>query len=558
MKNDENELDNLTVENEPADNNSALGNAIDIENKIDLLSPFEDIVFEDEHISKSITLDDEQRIKVLSPSMLVAKRFFRNKLAIVGLVIILSMFLFSFVGGWISPYEEDQSFLGYDNLSKDYAGVTVNTEYRYTEATPGSLPTLARARLILALNNNQTDFEYEGKIYYLVKEGEEFYQVMSGNEEIALASKKIFDAGSENAVFSYTFKYYALKAMQENIADTFFLDGKSYTVESNKGIASIFQVDGGKKSLYANISDFVVLPMSNDIFLSIDFKAAIQDAVIKNAESFDFSNENGEKVNYTIVRKDNQFFIKRITSTYLIKIYESPSKQHLLGTDANGMDILTRLMYGGRISLIIGFIVILLENSIGVVLGGISGYFGKWIDNIIMRLVDIFNCIPHIPLLIILGAIMDSTGVNPQRRIYYLMLILGILYWPGTARMVRGQILSLREQEFMTATEATGLTVPRRIFKHLIPNVIPQLIVLATMGLGDIILTESTLSFLGLGVKFPFASWGNIISAVSSVYVMTNFWFVWIPAGFLILMTVLGFNFIGDGMRDAFDPKMKR
>ena len=124
--------------------------------------------------------------------------------------------------------------------------------------------------------------------------------------------------------------------------------------------------------------------------------------------------------------------------------------------------------------------------------------------------------------------------------------------------MVRGQILSLREQEFMTAAEATGISVYRRIFKHLVPNVIPQLIVVATMGLGDIILVEATLSFLGLGVKYPFASWGNIINAVNDVYVMTNYLFVWIPAGMLILLTVLGFNFVGDGLRDAFDPKMKR
>jgi peptide/nickel transport system permease protein len=140
----------------------------------------------------------------------------------------------------------------------------------------------------------------------------------------------------------------------------------------------------------------------------------------------------------------------------------------------------------------------------------------------------------------------------------YLMLILGILGWPGIARLTRGQILSLREQEFMVATEASGLSVYRRIFKHLIPNVIPQLIVVSTMALGEVILLESTLSFLGLGVKYPFASWGNIINEVSNVYVMTNYWFVWIPAGFLILITVLAFNFIGDGLRDAFDPKMKR
>ncbi|ODU55084.1 MAG: hypothetical protein ABT01_07035 [Clostridium sp. SCN 57-10] len=206
----------------------------------------------------------------------------------------------------------------------------------------------------------------------------------------------------------------------------------------------------------------------------------------------------------------------------------------------------------------IGFIVVFIETMLGVILGGVAGYFGKWIDNLIMRIVDIFNCIPSTPLIIILGAVMDGLRVDPQIRMIYLMLVLGILGWPGVARMVRGQILSLREQEFMVATEATGLPVERRIFRHLVPNVIPQLVVICTMSLGGVILTESTLSFLGLGVKFPFASWGNIINAVSNVHVMTNYWFVWIPAGMCILITVLGFNFIGDGLRDAFDPKMKR
>ena len=162
------------------------------------------------------------------------------------------------------------------------------------------------------------------------------------------------------------------------------------------------------------------------------------------------------------------------------------------------------------------------------------------------------------PLIIILGAAMDQMRVDPQIRMIYLMLILGFLGWPGIARMIRGLILSLREQEFMTAAEATGLSVKRRIFRHLIPNVIPQLIVTMTMSLGSTILMEATLSFLGLGVKFPFASWGNIINDVNDTYVLTNFWFIWIPAGVLLLLTVLAFNILGDGLRDAFDPKMKR
>jgi peptide/nickel transport system permease protein len=222
------------------------------------------------------------------------------------------------------------------------------------------------------------------------------------------------------------------------------------------------------------------------------------------------------------------------------------------------MDMMTRLMYGGRVSLLVGFIVEFIATVLGVLFGGISGYFGKWVDNLIMRVVDIFYCIPSTPIIIILGAAMDATGVDPTLRMVYLMLILGFLSWPSVARLVRGQILSLREQEFMTATEATGLSVHRRIFKHLVPNVIPQLIVSCTMGLGSTIITEATLSFLGLGVKFPFASWGNIINDVNNTFVLTNYLFIWIPAGVCLLVTVLAFNLVGDGLRDAFDPRMKR
>lgn len=235
-----------------------------------------------------------------------------------------------------------------------------------------------------------------------------------------------------------------------------------------------------------------------------------------------------------------------------------PSKTHLLGTDKDGRDVLTRLMYGGRISLLVGFVVILIELLIGVSLGGMAGYYGGKIDNLIMRIVDIFYCIPSIPIMLILSSVMLAIKLPQTYKIYGLMLALGFLGWASIARLVRGQILSLREQEFMVATEAVGLKVSRRIYKHLIPNVMPQLIVFATLGLGSVILTESSLSYLGIGVPFPYASWGNMVNTVNDPQIMRNYLNIWVPPGICILLTVMGFNFIGDGLRDAFDPKMKR
>ena len=215
-------------------------------------------------------------------------------------------------------------------------------------------------------------------------------------------------------------------------------------------------------------------------------------------------------------------------------------------------------MYGGRISLIIGFACVFLELLIGIVLGGISGYYGKWVDMLIMRLVDIFYCIPDLPVILILTSVLYQMKVPAAYQIYLLMLAIGFLGWAGVARLIRGQILSLREQEFMLATEASGLKVRDRIFRHLIPNVVPQIIVTATLSIGGVILLESSLSFLGFGVRPPYASWGNMVGTVRNTSIMVNQPFIWLPAGLCIFFTVMAFNFIGDGLRDAFDPKMKR
>ena len=556
-------------------------------------------------------LDDEQRVKVLSPSMLVFKRFIRNRLAIVGVIFIAFMFVFSYIGGWVSPYGEDQVFYHNEQLEKDYASVTVNNDFRYTLAEGGEFSSLAQSKFILAVNQGDAAFEVSGKSYTLEQLGEDLYLISgtqtaasglsnkmmtalkpvdgvelpngwldaanaaatagedgfefngvnyiitrSGKEAtvgsaapLALASKKIYDTENSAVKTGFDFRLACETAIAEG-KSSFEADGKTYQLEIDPDIGATVTLDG---EMYALVSNTVVNTYVSGQELSLEFKDAAKAAIADNLSSFEFDGQD-----YSIYRSNNIWDVRAETETLVVNAYEAPSLTHWLGTDGNGMDLLTRIMYGGRVSLMIGFIVVAIAALLGVVLGGVAGYFGKWVDSLIMRIVDIFNCIPSTPLIIILGSIMDAERVDPQVRMIYLMLVLGFLSWPGVARMVRGQILSLREQEFMTATEACGLTISHRIFHHLVPNVIPQLIVICTMSLGSTIITESTLSFLGLGVKFPFASWGNIISAVSTVYVMTNYWFVWIPAGLCILLTVLGFNFIGDGLRDAFDPKMKR
>ncbi len=245
-------------------------------------------------------------------------------------------------------------------------------------------------------------------------------------------------------------------------------------------------------------------------------------------------------------------------ATAILNAKAKPSLAHPLGTNESGHDVLTRLMYGGRISLMVGFVVVIVEMLLGVTMGGIAGYYGGKVDMVIMRLVEMFVSIPFIPLMLIISSLLISLKVSPQDKIYYTMFIMGIIYWAGVARMVRGQILSLREMEYMQAAEATGIRTSRKIFRHLVPNVMPVIIVMATMDLGSVILMESTMSFLGIGVGMPYASWGNMVQSVNDNVIMRNFMNIWVPPGLCILLVVLAFNFVGDGLRDAYDPKMKR
>jgi peptide/nickel transport system permease protein len=560
-------------------------------------------------------LDDSRRVKVLSPGMLVFKRFIRNSLAVVGLVILLFMFLFSFLGPLLSPYEQTQVFKGVDTMSKDYAGAIFNEELRYTVVEGESFGSAERAQFLLALGNNSDTFSYADSVYYYVNESEDVYRILrlepvaeemigifrplvgdtvpdalqeafqsavdnklntfaldgvtyritknrkasqiSTEHDLALAMLYIYDAYNETdtkTVDSYDFRLASSRAIAQNTT-TFSVGDQTYTIRYDEGQSTIVDAAGAE---YAEVSDIIVNPLDQTLFLTVDFKAAIREAIIDRETKFSYNHLDGENVDYKIVRVNKTYNIKKETPTELIRTFEMPSNEHLLGTDNNGMDVMTRLMFGGRVSLLVGFVVIFIEVFIGIIVGGISGYFSGWVDTALMRFVDLFNSIPFFPMVLISGSVMDALEVDPMMRIFLLMAILGILGWTGVARIVRGQILSLREQDFMVATEATGIRTSRRIFKHLVPNVMPLLIVQATAGLGGIIITEATLGFLGLGIKYPLASWGSIINVASEAYVMTNFWFMWIPAGMLILLTVLGFNFVGDGLRDAFDPKMKR
>jgi len=659
--------------------------------------------------SKEIALDDTQRVKVLSPGRLVFNRFVRNKLAIAGSIILLTMFTFAFLAPLFYSYSQTEIFYKYDGLNIDYASVSERTSYTnyivdedaqihysvqnmitsyvnemeesgetqreitdpdsgeiyyldklgdkvyqlsgvltVTEGTlsgitqPAKLNKASEAFMyngdytapagfetacLAAIANGENSFVAGGNTYLISEANKKFYNISDTSEAtlvltdgteapedmlaallgnidadfaygdmqyfaksnadgtvslishaaaqpLIVSSLFVFDAYEDRYQFSDEFKAAALLDMYKD--GSFSYDGTDYTVANQDGE---FIVKSGDTNVAA-LSTFSVRRYSGEDTLPIDFKNAAREVVegmIARTEPtavFNYElprltaegvyevDENGnltyEDTEITVTRKEGQFVLNCAQTTYLIDIYAPPSREHIFGTDADGMDILARMMYGGRISLMVGFVVVIIETLLGVILGGIAGYFGGWVDTLIMRLVDIFYCIPSMPILIILGSMFDELKLGPYQRLLWMMAVLGFLGWAGVARMVRGQILSLREQEFMTAAEATGLSVSRRIFKHLVPNVMPQLIVTATMGLGSVIITESTLSFLGLGVKHPLATWGTMINSItSSNENMVRYAYIWIPVGALICLTVIAFNFVGDGLRDAFDPKMK-
>lgn len=228
---------------------------------------------------------------------------------------------------------------------------------------------------------------------------------------------------------------------------------------------------------------------------------------------------------------------------------------HSLGTDENGRDLLSRLMFGARISLTVGVAAVIMELFIGTLLGAIAGYYGGWIDYFIMRLTDVFLSIPLLPLLLTLTGIVAASSSKASLGFGVIVVIIGALSWPGVARLVRASYLSLREREYTEAARALGNGDGRIMLRHLLPNAIAPIIVQATLDVANVIVLESTLSFLGFGIQPPTASWGNMLANAESNLEIA--WWAAVFPGLCILVTVLAINYIGDGLRDALDPNMR-
>jgi peptide/nickel transport system permease protein len=254
----------------------------------------------------------------------------------------------------------------------------------------------------------------------------------------------------------------------------------------------------------------------------------------------------------------------RANETDLLRRLASPSTAHWFGTDSVGRDVFYRIIYGGQVSLFIGFLSVVLAVSLGTVIGGMAAYYGGWVDAILMRFTEAMLAIPSLFLLIVLAKFIGRDvgqvqifGRTFSGSIGIVILVIGITSWMYLARIVRANVLSLKELDYISASKALGSSDSRIFFSHLIPNTLGPIIVAATLGLAGSILTEAYVSFLGLGVQQPTSTWGNMMQQAQS-FLIRGAWWMWVfPSGFIVF-TILCINLLGDGLRDAFDPRSSR
>ncbi|MDD2214201.1 MAG: hypothetical protein PHR21_06655, partial [Oscillospiraceae bacterium] len=401
--------------------------------------------------SSSRRLDDEQRVKVVSPSMLVFRRFIRNRLAVTGLIFFIVMLLFSYLGGIFSPYSETQRFYKTTEMSEEFAGVTQSSTYRFITAQGQAFPTASQAKAQLAIKNGETTFTADNDTFTLDKISSEGYTISQmasvakaetlggsitvssansnelpeGLEEaftqavqdesesftlgdttyqverdrktyyaktslyIGVATMKLIDFDSADSQNSTDFTIAALQAEDTAMANgqtvTFQAEGQTYTLEYNQADDAALIYQAGQTSAYAIVSNYIVNSVQSDVHIGIDLRQQIVEAVQSGEDQLVYDNNE-----YDISRQNNRWTLTLQQDKTVFDAYAFPSRAHWLGTDGYGMDILTRLMYGGRVSIQISFMVVLISLILGITLGGLSGYFGGWVDFVIMRLVDIF------------------------------------------------------------------------------------------------------------------------------------------------------------------------
>ena len=615
--------------------------------------------------SKELSMDEKLAVEKLeSPSVMAFKAFFRRPLAVFALVVLISMFLFVFIGPKIVPMDvnytdplqadmaPNYTFMKVPDELKDnirdingFSGFTVgvsndnkfyiwgNTSNTLSGANYAAVPAeVANGEVAFASagSDHIIAITTDGKVYGwgngnngqfgIVKneadpyiqmpdhvlngtvDVEQIQQLISGYQCTALVMKdgtmhvwgnmnaqlslkelhNKFTEGVQKVVFS---NYYALMLMQDGSVS----GGQSLSFNM---VSAYSTAEGQIKNLRTFIKDKTAVDIAatnNCYAIVLDDGSIVAFGAAEYGEKNVPAAPEGEK--YVSVVSGTRHFVATtdkgtvvawghddytqssgvtgMTSakvftgakqTYLVneenELTDSAGfKGYLMGTDNRGRDIFTRIIHGGKMTMTIGAVAVIVSTIIAIIIGCISGYFGGWVDLLLMRVTEIFASIPFLPFAMMLSYVIRTMPIGETMRIFIIMIILGLLSWTGLARMIRAQVLAEREKEFVTAAKSMGVKETRIAFKHILPNVISVILVSVTLDFAGCLLTESSLSYLGFGVQQPQPTWGNMLNGANNSLVIQNYWWQWVfPALFLAIATI-SINIIGDNLRDVLDPK---
>lgn len=501
--------------------------------------------------NNALNQKQDDRTKIESPWVVSFKRLRKNKMSIVSLIVLVLLTSMAFLAPLITPFGYNEGNMKAGNMPwklnvYDISMVEVDGP-------------VAGAQSITIRTNDHT-------IHYLDEKDKFYFEEIRVSQinvsEDAETKRSYLSLHDEKEPKYTTIKTESGKALMFRNDDYSLREVKK--VEGNffdfvRNIEPV-EYEAGKKSAVYNV-DGDVIEVNWTIPISPKFEINGEKYKM-NKDAKTFNTLAGRKKTFAIYHiNEREVFVdwSKENTTGEVAVYLAgekldhkriQNKSFLMGTDKIGRCIYTRLVYGGRISLSVGIVATTLQVFLGLLFGSISGYYGGIVDSIIMRLTEVVMSFPFLLICITLSFVLGPS-------IYTVMIVIGIIGWTGIARMIRAQILSLREQEFMEAATALGIKDSGKIVRHLWPNVMSMIIVYATLGMSGAILTEAALSFLGLGVQPPKASWGNMLSNLTQKQIETMPW-LWMPAGIAIFVTVMSFNILGDGLRDALDPKLKR
>ena len=616
--------------------------------------------------SKELVEDDRFVVeKIESPSMMAVKAFFRRRLAVVALVVLVSLFLFVFIGPYFFPMDLNYTDPLQANMAPIYSllrvpeglennvrtingfsdftvgvsndgeffiwGKTKNnlTNIDYTTQMPaeiqaGNVMTAAAGSdHIIAITNDGKIVGWgnksTGQYGYKKVESDPYiqmptefiegtidpasvdqlicgYQVTGlildgklyvwGNPNTMLSLKELatsdkFESGVKKIAFS---NYYAIVLYEDGTVS----GGNTLTFNRQSAYSS---VDGKVKNLKTHLADKNVIDIaaSNNCYaLLTDEGEMIVFGAIEYGEDQIPAVAVGEK--FTSINAGTRHFVATTDvgtvyawghndggqtevagetaatvyvgskQTYLLNendevTYKTGFKGYLLGTDSMGRDILTRIVHGGKMTMTIGAVAVIVSSLIAIIVGCLSGYFGGWVDLLLMRVTEIFSSIPFLPFAMMLSYVIRTMPISENTRIFIIMIILGLLSWTGLARMIRGQVLAEREKEFVIAAQSMGVKEGRIAFKHILPNVISIILVNMTLDFAGCLLTESSLSYLGFGVQQPQPTWGNMLYGANNSIVIQNYWWQWVFPSIFLSIATISINVIGDTLRDVLDPK---